>query len=145
MRNIRENEEFNKAVSRVRIRSEHTIGYLKGRFHSLKHLRVRIKDRKSHKFATYWVAGCIVLHAFAMKCKAEEMHAQDSDNEDPFIAEGLAPSSDEDNTANAPPLATNQTDLQAGKEKREALKRALFWARERRAVQRDVDSSSGSA
>src|ERR1700761_7411388 len=35
-----EKEEFNNHVSMLRIRSEHAIGFLKGRFHSLKHLRV---------------------------------------------------------------------------------------------------------
>jgi hypothetical protein len=51
----------------VRIRSEHAIGFLKGRFQSLKNLRVSIKDEKTHKFATYWIAACIGVHAFAMQ------------------------------------------------------------------------------
>ncbi|KDQ48957.1 hypothetical protein JAAARDRAFT_102690, partial [Jaapia argillacea MUCL 33604] len=63
-RDIPENEEFNRHLSMVRIRSEHVIGYLKGRFHSLKSLRVNIKDEASHKFATYWVVACIALHNF---------------------------------------------------------------------------------
>ncbi|KAJ7714019.1 hypothetical protein B0H16DRAFT_1559166 [Mycena metata] len=32
-RELPENEVFNKHVSRLRIRSEHAIGFLKGRFH----------------------------------------------------------------------------------------------------------------
>jgi len=56
----------------VCIRSEHAIGFLKGRFHSLKHLRLRISDEQSHKFATYWIAACIGVHAFAMQCEDEE-------------------------------------------------------------------------
>ncbi|KAF8220343.1 hypothetical protein L208DRAFT_1127843, partial [Tricholoma matsutake] len=68
-RDIPEDEEFNKHVSRVRIQSEHAIGFLKGRFHSLKNLRLHIKDKKSHIFATYWVAACIGVHAFAMQCE----------------------------------------------------------------------------
>ena len=83
----------------VRIRSEHAIGFLKGRWHSLKHLRIRILNEKSHKFATYWIAACIGLHAFAMQCEAEEnMDNDDSEHEDPFIAEGLSLSSSDDDT-----------------------------------------------
>lgn len=82
----------------VWIHSEHAIGFLKGRFHSLKGLRVRIKDKKSHQFATYWVAACIGLHAFAMQCEADERERNNSDDEeDPFIAEGLSSDSDSDN------------------------------------------------
>ncbi|KIK79248.1 hypothetical protein PAXRUDRAFT_84373, partial [Paxillus rubicundulus Ve08.2h10] len=66
------NMEFNNHVSMLRIRSEHAIGFLKGRFQSLKGLLVRIVDEKSHKFATYWVAACIGLHAFAVHCENKE-------------------------------------------------------------------------
>lgn len=53
----------------LRIRSEHAIGFLKGRFHSLKHLRVNISDETSHKIATYWVSTCVGIHSFAMERK----------------------------------------------------------------------------
>ncbi|KDQ50998.1 hypothetical protein JAAARDRAFT_104390, partial [Jaapia argillacea MUCL 33604] len=64
-----ENEEFNKHVSMVCIWSEHAIGYLKGRFHSLKSLCINIKDEVLHQFATYWVVACIALHNFALRCE----------------------------------------------------------------------------
>jgi hypothetical protein len=67
-RDLPDNEEFNKHVSRVRIRSEHAIGFLKGRFHSLKNLHLKIRDKKSHILATFWVAACIAVHSFAMQC-----------------------------------------------------------------------------
>jgi hypothetical protein len=124
----------------VRIRSEHAIGYLKGRFQSLKGLRVLIKNEKTHKFATYWVAACIGVHSFAMQCEDEERGAG-SDYEgpmaDPFIEEGLSSSSSSGNEA---PAASHQrgraTRLHSGKAKREALKRALFKAKEQRAERR---------
>lgn len=116
----------------VRIRSEHTIGFLKGRFQSLKHLRVRISDERSHRFATYWVAACIAIHAFTMQCEDEEQSDSNSD-EDPFIAEGLSSSSESNNS---PPPRTHgpvsQQRLQAAKARREKLKRALFRAKEQR-------------
>ncbi|KAG6826089.1 hypothetical protein H0H92_001157, partial [Tricholoma furcatifolium] len=49
-----QNEEFNNHVSIICIHSEHAIGFLKGRFQSLKELHVNIKDEASHKFAMYW-------------------------------------------------------------------------------------------
>ncbi|KAJ6538041.1 hypothetical protein B0H19DRAFT_1270413 [Mycena capillaripes] len=125
----------------VRIRSEHAIGFLKGRFQSLKSLRVSIKDKKTHKFATYWIAACIGVHAFAMQREEVERGAE-SDEEavmaDPFIAEGLSSSSD--SSANEAPRTrggSNLTRLQTGKAKRESLKRALFKAKERRARHRE--------
>jgi hypothetical protein len=126
------NEELNNHVSMVRIRSEHAIGFLKGRFQSLKGLRVSIKDQKTHKFATYWVAACIGVHSFAMECEDTERDAEaeeDAVMADPFINEGLSSSSDSDaNAAYAPP----GTRFHAGKTKREDLKRRLFRAKEKR-------------
>ncbi|KAJ7634030.1 hypothetical protein B0H17DRAFT_1280099, partial [Mycena rosella] len=80
----------------LRIRSEHAIGFLKGRFHSLKHLRVNIRDEATHKIATYWVSACIGIHAFALRSEAQERAADfDSDDPDPFIAEGLSSTDDD--------------------------------------------------
>ena len=67
-RDLPENERFNNHVSIVRVRSEHAIRFLKGRFQSLKHLCVNICNEDSHIFATYWVKACIGVHAFAMQC-----------------------------------------------------------------------------
>lgn len=51
----KENRDFNYAFSRVRIWSEHAIGYLKGRFQSLKELQVKINNRKDMRFANCWI------------------------------------------------------------------------------------------
>lgn len=115
----------------VRIRLEHAIGFLKGRFHSLKELRVNIKDETTHKFATYWVVACVGVHSFAMRSEAEERG--DSDEEavmaDPFINEGLSSSSDSE--ANAV-LAPATPHIHSARTKREYLKRRLFKAKDRR-------------
>jgi hypothetical protein len=132
----------------VRIRSEHAIGFLKGRWHSLKHLRVRIADERSHKFATYWIAACVGLHAFAMQCEEDErMDGDGSEYEDPFIAEGLSSSSSDDDGDNAPPLRrpsqnANLQRLRVAKARREKLKRALFRAKDRRRQRREQDQAS---
>jgi hypothetical protein len=128
----------------VRIRSDHAIGFLKGRFHSLKHLRLRISDERSHKFATYWIAACIRIHASAKQCEDEERE-DDSDYEDPFIAEGLS-SSDSDSDVRAPrqPPHISQHCLHAAKAKREKLKRALFRAKEKRRRDREMRMRSST-
>jgi hypothetical protein len=138
-RDLPDNEEFNKHVSRVRIRSEHAIGFLKGRFHSLKNLRLSISDKKTHIFATYWVAACIGVHSFAMQCEENERHLDNSDSdlsapEDPFIAEGLSSSSDPDIMTVTNPSQTSTTRanrLQTGKAHRERLKEKLFHSKAR--------------
>ncbi len=48
----KENRNFNYALLRVRICSEHAIGYLKGRFQSLKELWVKINNSKNMRFAS---------------------------------------------------------------------------------------------
>lgn len=141
------NEIFNNHLSKVRIRSEHAIGFLKGRFHSLKNLPVSIKNKTGHIIATYWVAACIGLHSFAMDCeareRAEEHDGQDlSDFEDSFIAEGLSSASDSSvgggDGARAPSFAAQSATsrLQRGKACREKLKRRLFRAKERHITRR---------
>ena len=57
-----ENEAFNLCHSRTRIVVKHTNGVLKGRFQSLKSLRLQIKNKADHAFAVYWVKACCVLH-----------------------------------------------------------------------------------
>ena len=64
--NKRKNKEFNKRLSGVRIDIEHTFGSLKSRWQSLKDLRLRIIDLKSHHFAVQWITACIVLHNFLL-------------------------------------------------------------------------------
>jgi len=122
-----DNDAFNKRVSMLRIRSEHAIGFLKGRFQSLRDLRVLIKDEKTHKNAVYWIVACISIHSFATRCELERQ-ADDYDlADDPFVAAGLSPTQ---NDSEHVPLS-NQTQgsarLARGKQKREELK-AMWMA-----------------
>lgn len=57
-----ENRTFNYHLSRVRVKSEHAMGYLKGRFSSLRGLRQQIGDATDHKRALTWVKTCIIIH-----------------------------------------------------------------------------------
>ena len=56
------NALFDKYVSRLRVRSEHCMGALKGRWQSLRGLRIQIKDAASHKKACRWFSCCVLLH-----------------------------------------------------------------------------------
>jgi hypothetical protein len=136
-RDFPDNEAFNNHVSMLRIHSEHAIGFLKGRFQSLKNLRVSIMNKANHIIATYWIAACVGLHSFAMQCEAQERRNDPdgplSPSEDPFIAEGLSsPDSDAD-VMTIPSIAPPSGRLRAGKAHRENLKEQLFCAKRRRA------------
>lgn len=53
-------------MSKIRIRSEHCVGFLKGRWSSLRGLRLRIDNQSHIQLATLWIISCIHLHAFAI-------------------------------------------------------------------------------
>ncbi|GLB34545.1 putative DDE superfamily endonuclease [Lyophyllum shimeji] len=152
-RDVEDNEIFNNHLSIIRIRSEHAIGFLKGRFQSLKGLRINIKNEATHKFATYWVVSCIGLHGFAMICEAEERGGSSTEETDPFIMEGLSSTrSSSDNGLLPLPRARRAAarSLPAAKARRERLKAQLFRAKERQALRRqhrrnEGESSEGSS
>lgn len=56
------NAFFDKHVSRLRVRSEHCMGALKGRWQSLRGLRLNVNSPASHARAVRWVSCCIILH-----------------------------------------------------------------------------------
>lgn len=60
----REKRQFNFELSRQRIRIKHAIGMLKGRWQSLRELRILIKDERSAARANLWIQACIVLHNY---------------------------------------------------------------------------------
>jgi hypothetical protein len=59
---IKENTEFNYCLARSRVRNEHTIGILKGRWASLQHLRLAIQKQSDMMEVIRWVNCCITLH-----------------------------------------------------------------------------------
>ena len=54
------------------------MGYLKGRWSSLRGLRLRIDNEDAHMFATLWIASCIHLHNFAIGHEKKENPEADS-------------------------------------------------------------------
>src|SRR5882672_7490123 len=60
---------YNYYVSRVRVRSTHCIGFLKGRWSSLWGLCILINMPDHIQFVCLWIILCIFLHSFAMDYK----------------------------------------------------------------------------
>jgi hypothetical protein len=59
---IPENALFDKTAAHLRIRSEHCMGALKGRFQCLRGLRVNIQSNNNHVSACLWITIAIILH-----------------------------------------------------------------------------------
>ncbi|THU80473.1 hypothetical protein K435DRAFT_695627, partial [Dendrothele bispora CBS 962.96] len=132
-KDLPENTEFNYHVSAVRIRSEHGVGYFKGRWSSLRGLRLRIDNRKSLQFASLWIIVCIILHNFALEHEDDIDHSSDvffrrgnqivhgeiSDKEAEQIAHEMAGGTNVEEEG-------DEIGLLEGKLKREELKQLLF-------------------
>ncbi|KAF7289251.1 DDE Tnp4 domain-containing protein [Mycena indigotica] len=75
-----DNTLFNNHVSFVRVRSEHCIGFLKGCMQSLKGLRILVRSKPDHTYATQWIACCVAVHAYAMHHEAKMAKAEGKDD-----------------------------------------------------------------
>jgi hypothetical protein len=130
-----DNAKFNYHVSAVRIRSEHCVGFVKGRWSSLKGLRVAINGEKGLQYASLWIVACINLHAFAMKHedgnfisrdhfykKGRKYRKKQRKLEKEWRAERQRVANEEEEELDA----DDDTGLLEGKIKREELKEKLF-------------------
>jgi hypothetical protein len=72
-----DNTLFNYHLSAVRIRSEHCMGFLKGRWSSLRGLRVKMNNEKGLQLASLWITACIHLHTFAMDHEDKQFITRD--------------------------------------------------------------------
>lgn len=119
---VNDNRVFNHHLSKIRIPCEQTIGYLRGRFQSLKELRIRIRKEKDLDYAVAWINTCIVLHAFCMDQELDIDQEWLKDGQE--FERGLR-------TRSALPDETTQpggSALDEGKEAREDLKSLLLEA-----------------
>jgi hypothetical protein len=120
--NIPDNKTFNYHLSAIRILCEHTIGYLKGRFQSMKELRVQIKNQNDFKYAIAWINTCIALHAFCV-------NDEESDQQD-FFEDGVAHEQEErrllGEETSAEDTRERDVSLAIGKARREELKGVLL-------------------
>lgn len=93
---IRENSIFDTAVSRIRVRSEHCMGALKGRFQCLRGLRVTINNQQEHKNACRWITIAIILHNLVIDVEGQASgahflgkHGRVEENQDRAIPDGI--------------------------------------------------------
>ncbi|CAH7689103.1 hypothetical protein PPACK8108_LOCUS24172 [Phakopsora pachyrhizi] len=94
-----QNIELVTVVQRQKLRNEHTIGILKGRWASLREMRNQIRSPQEMEYLTQWVSACIVLHNLLAKIgdKWEELF---SEEDAPEPAQELFPF-DEENSSSA--------------------------------------------
>ena len=69
---------FNYQLARLRARSEHAIGVLKGRFLSLRELRVRLSGEDDFNNATSLVLSCCVIHNICCQLEAPLLESSDA-------------------------------------------------------------------
>ena len=115
---VRRNEIFNKVVSHLRVRSEHCMGALKGRWQCLRGLRVMIKSNKDHIRACRWVTIAIILHNAVVDIEGEK-HASH------FIGVHTRRDEEQDRGSTHEPLSLNDNEA-----KRELLIDELLAARD---------------
>jgi hypothetical protein len=97
------------------------MGYLKGRFSSLRGLRQQIDDATDHKRALAWVKTCIIIHTLVSFVEEGD---EDSEFMDELVREGTDTPGDVIGQADR-----DQSDMQRetrGQTKRTELKTMLF-------------------
>jgi len=75
----------NSVIPKIRIRSEHLVGLLKGRFQCLKGLRQAITSIRSQLLAIEMVRTCLILHNLILDVE----HAPDDIGEWEWVIDGL--------------------------------------------------------
>ncbi|KAH7919059.1 hypothetical protein BV22DRAFT_968194, partial [Leucogyrophana mollusca] len=76
---------FNYHLSKVRVRSEHLFGALKGRFQSLKELRFQIQSERQLEYANMWTRCIFILHNMIIKIE-EDLDLRSAEE---FVNEGI--------------------------------------------------------
>ena len=57
-----EHRNYDHQLARLQVKSEHAIGILKGRWGSLKELRLTLATDRQFSFSTTWITACILIH-----------------------------------------------------------------------------------
>jgi hypothetical protein len=121
----RQNMLFNERVSAIRVRSEHAIGYLKGRCASLKSLRISIRKKEHIRYMVGWIVAAICVHNFSLDHENMEDYTTDR-----FFWEGcqdeLTVDQEEEMGGLVESVHGRRDNLTQGKARREELKTVLF-------------------
>ena len=102
--------QFNTQLSNIRVRVEHCIGILKGRFQSLRGLRTVIRREKDVERLVYWIRACFVLHNLVLQDPVEQEWLEDESDEE-----------EEALSARVQRYSSSSTRENAGKKKRDGL------------------------
>jgi hypothetical protein len=104
---------------KVCVKSEHAMGYIKGRFCSLRGLRQQIDNAIGHERALAWIKTCIVIHTL--------ISIIENDAEDLEFVEELIQLGQQDTTeAPSALVGTDAAQESRGQQKRNELKHKLF-------------------
>ncbi|XP_062556348.1 putative nuclease HARBI1 [Armigeres subalbatus] len=71
-RTTEDRNQFNKTLSKYRIRIEHCFGLMKERFNSLKELKISAKNDESIKQACRWILVCAIIQNILIESGEEE-------------------------------------------------------------------------
>ncbi|KAJ7820689.1 hypothetical protein B0H13DRAFT_1921164 [Mycena leptocephala] len=74
-------------IPQVRVKSEHAMGSIKGRFAYLRGLRQQIDDGTDHERALAWIKACIIIHTLITIIEARN---EDLEFLEELLREGLA-------------------------------------------------------
>ena len=116
------NSSDSENFKQVRVKSEHAMGYLKGRFSSLRGLRQQIGDATDHKRALTWVKTCIIIHTIIS-------FVEEGDEDGEFMDELVREGTDIPNDVILGQTNMDQSDTvreTRGQRKRTELKTMLF-------------------
>jgi hypothetical protein len=105
------------------------MGYIKGRFQSLRGLRQQIKNPRDHLLAIAWIKACLILHNLIIDIEGE------IDESDPFyiqmLAEGTVVDVQDDDAGEVIGLdGADEMHETAGKRKRAYLRHQLLTSLE---------------
>ena len=114
----KENRTFNKRLSHLRVDIEHTFGILKGRWGSLKGLRIMINSQQRYEYSCMWIYACIVLHNIL--CDLKDDWAEDEEEGGSWWTPEEAIEHDQE----VAELARRETS--EGNDKREEVKRMVL-------------------
>jgi hypothetical protein len=102
------------------------VGFLKGRFQSLRGLRQQIKNETDHLRALEWVRTCLVIHTLIQDIESE-LDIVDADWEEELIATGIP--SDSEPSDNEGPVDAGHVRPRGetrGQRKRRKVKDGLY-------------------
>jgi len=111
------------------------MGFIKGRWSSLRGLRILINESAHIHFASLWITSCVVLHTFAMRHEAGLDMSSDEfylegirimEEERVLGAAQMAAAEERAATDEEQREASRDVDLLEGKLMREHLKKELF-------------------